>query len=40
MDTNLNVDENNQWKHDSKFVKIIKYMYDTSFIYNFSKEII
>ena len=27
MDTPIDVDEDNQWKHDSEFVKIIKNMY-------------
>ena len=36
MDTPIDVDEDNQWKHDSEFIKIIKNMYDTCFIYNFS----
>ena len=33
------VDEDNQWKHDSEFVKIIKNMYGTCFVSNFSREI-
>ena len=39
MDTPIDVDEDNQWKHDSEFVKIIKNMYGTCFISNFSREI-
>ena len=31
--------EDNQWKHDSEFVKITKNIYDTCFISNFSREI-
>ena len=39
MDTPIDVDEDNQWKHDSEFVKIIKNMYGTCFISNFSRDI-
>ena len=39
MDTPIDIDEINKWKHDSDFVKIIKNMYGTCFIYNFSREI-
>ena len=39
METPIDVDEDNQWKHDSEFVKIIKNMYGTCFISNFSREI-
>ena len=38
MDTPIDVDEDNQWKQDSKFI-IIKIMYGTCFIFNFSREI-
>ena len=40
MDTPIDVDEDDQWKHDSEFVKITKNIYDTCFISNFSREII
>ena len=39
MDTPIDVDEDDQWKHNSEFVKIIKNMYGTCFIPNFSREI-
>ena len=38
-DTPIDVDEGNQWKHDSEFVKMIKNMYDTCIISIFSREI-
>ena len=31
MDTPIDVDEDNQWKHDSEFVKIIKNMFYIQF---------
>ena len=31
MDIPIDVDEDNQWKHDSEFVKTIKNMYDACF---------
>ena len=39
MDTPINVDKDNQWKHNSEFVKIIRNMYDTCFISYFSRVI-
>ena len=38
MDTPIDVDEANQWKHDSEFVKIIKNMYMTHVLYQFFQE--
>jgi len=35
MDTPIDVDEDNQWKHASEFIKTIKNMYDSCFISNF-----
>ena len=39
MNTPIDVDEDNKWKHDSEFVQITKNLYDTCFISNFSREI-
>ena len=39
METLICVDKDNQWKHDSEFIKINKNMHDTYFIFNFSREI-
>ena len=35
MDTPIDVDKDNQWKHASEFTKITKNMYDSCFISNF-----
>ena len=39
MDNPFDVNEDKAWKHDSKFVEIIKNMYCTWFMLNISKAI-